>query len=790
MSARSLSFSLPPHPLVLLAFVVCTVSSPGAFAQSVAEPLAFDLPAQPLERSLAQVARRAGLQLLMPAEGLQDLQAPALNGEHRLDDAMTRLLRGTPWRARVDGGTVVIERTPARAASADAVLPAVRVQARTAVSATTEGTGRYAPQAVTLGKGEQAWRDIPQSVSVMSRQQIDDQQFTTVAEVMNQMTGARAEGYERQEVILVRGFNVNTQYDGVPQQGVFSHGDLAVYDRIEVLRGPSGLLSGSGEPGGTVNYVRKRPGSSFAADGAVSVGSWKRGRVEVDVGGPLIESGAVRGRVVAVVQDGDRYHDVGRNRDRTLYGALDVDLGDNTVLGLGATATRRDYVVNWGLPLYADGRLPPRGSFAGLDETSHDEANHLTVDLTHRFDNDWVLRGAYNRRATKATYLGAYGTGPIDPATGLGDQLAEYDQNESTWNSIDLSATGPFRFAGRRHEVTVGYNLAERKNPWGFAGVALPGRDVLHDHGLNGALVPQATSSSETFTRQSGFYTTARLQVLDPLTLSLGGRWTDYLSRSRATSPTPTPWVDGQDKVDNEFTPYLGLVWALNPQVSLYSSYADVFVPQTQMDHTGSVLKPRNGWQVEAGAKAGLLDGNLNVSVAVFRVRDTNRAMIDAEHTNCANGTCFRAAGEVQSQGWEAEATGRLMPGWDLTAGYTYVRAKVLDDSDPAVVGSRFGADATPVHLMRLWTQYRPTADWVVGAGAHVQSDMYTAAIRQGGYATVMAKVGYRFSPSLEATVVVNNLFDREYLVTPGFPGFYNLYGDPRNVMATLRAKF
>lgn len=761
-----------------------------AFAAPPETRWSFDLPAQPLERSLAQVARRAGLQLMMPAQGLQSLQAPPLNGERGVDEAMDALLRGTAWRARVDGGTVVIEPAPDPADKGEAALAPVRVQARATLSATTEGTGRYAPQAVTIGKGEQAWRDVPQSVSVMSRQQIDDQRFTTVAEVMNQMTGARAEGYERQEVILVRGFSVNTQYDGVPQQGVFSHGDLAVYDRIELLRGPSGLLSGSGEPGGTVNYVRKRPGDTFAAEGAVSAGSWRRGRVELDVGGPLAAAGAVRGRVVAALQEGDRHYDVGHNRDWTLYGAVDVDLGERTVLGFGATATRRDYVVNWGLPLYADGRLPTRGAFAGLDQTSHDDAHHLTVDVTHRMNSGWTVRGAFNRRMSEASYLGAYGTTAIDPASGLGDQFVEFDANGSTWTSVDVHATGPFDLAGRTHEATVGYTLAERENPWSYGGVAAADRDVLDDHTLPGGTVPAVTSGSEAFTRQSGFYTTARLKVLDPLTVSVGGRWTDYRSRSRSTYPAETPWVEGQDKVDAEFTPFLGAVWAVGPQISLYASYADVFVPQSQVDPSGRVLDPRKGWQVEAGAKAGLLDGNLNLSVAVFRVRDTNRAMVDPDATGCTGGTCYRAAGEVQSQGWETEAVGRLMPGWDVSAGYTYVRAVVRSDSDPAQVGARFGTDATPVHLLRLWTQARLADGWVVGAGAHAQSDMYTAAVRQGGYATVMAKLGYRFSRTLDASLVVNNLFDRTYLVTPGMAGFYNLYGDPRNVMATVRASF
>jgi outer-membrane receptor for ferric coprogen and ferric-rhodotorulic acid len=802
-SRRSFSPATTPRrgpalkPLAALVVAWCAAWPLAAHAQAPAAPLSFDLPAQPLERSLAQAARRAGLQLLMPAEGLRDLQAPALRGEHRFDDAMTELLRGTPWRARVEGGSVVIEPTSKGAGDGAVTLPSVSVQARRAASATTEGNGRYAAQAVTLGKGEVAWREIPQSVSVMTRQQIADQQFTSVAEVMNQMTGTRAEGYERQEVILIRGFNVNPQYDGVPQQGLFSHGDLALYDRIEVLRGPSGLLSGTGEPGGTVNYVRKRPRPAFAVEGALSAGSWNRWRTELDVTGPLTESRAVRGRVVAVLQDGDRHYDLGRNRDKILYGAVDVDLGENTVLGLGATATRRDYVVNWGLPLYGDGRLPGRGAFVGLDENSSEEGSHLVVDLTHRFANEWALRAAVQRRETKAAYLGGYGVSTIDVATGLGDLFAEYDDNRSTWNSLDLNLTGPFTFAGRRHELTLGYNRSRRDNPWGYAGQSLAGRALLTDHELAGALQREASSASETFTRQAGFYAATRLKLADPLTLSLGGRWTDYVSRSRNTYPTATAWAEGDDKVDNEFTPYLGLVWDVKPGVSLYASYADIFVPQTQKDYTGRMLEPRVGWQVEAGAKAELLDGRLNASVAVFRVRDSHRALLDPDHTNCTGGSCYRAAGEVQSQGWEAEAVGRLSPGWDVSAGYTYVRAEYRSDADPANVGQRFGSDATPVHLLRVWTQYRPASDggaqargWVVGAGAHVQSNMYTSAVRQGGYATVMAKLGYRLSPQLEATVVLNNLFDRTYLVTPGFDSFYNLYGDPRNVMVTLRGSF
>ncbi len=135
------------------------------------------------------------------------------------------------------------------------------------------------------------------------------------------------------------------------------------------------------------------------------------------------------------------------------------------------------------------------------------------------------------------------------------------------------------------------------------------------------------------------------------------------------------------------------------------------------------------------------------------------------------------------------------MPGLDMSAGYTYTQAKYLEDSDPANIGRRFGADVLPRHLFRLWARYRfgredfggALMGWRVGVGVQVQSGVYTASMRQGTYATASVRVGYQLNKHWDAALAVNNVFDRRYLRTPGHETFYNLYGEPRSFMLNVR---
>lgn len=794
--------------ILLLAVAGTTFGhAPLALAESNSVEAArhYQVKAGPLDSALGDFAGAAGVSITVPPALVSGKHSSGLSGSYTTQQGFDTLLAGSGLQA-VESSKGVFVLQKAKSLGSDkngsaSTLPEVSVSARAERNAVTEGSGTYAAKAVTIGKTEQTLREIPQSVSVMTRQQMNDQNFTTVGEALNQMTGVRGYGYERGESFMIRGYTANTQFNGVPQQDTSRHYDLALYDRVEVLRGPSGLMTGSGEPGGTINYVLKRPQDVLTISAVAGLGSWDQQRAEFDVGGPLNADGSLRGRTVMVYQDQDRFYDVGMNRDKLLYGVLEYDLTPNTTLGLWASYSDRDYKTFWGLPTYSDGSLPSRRStFVGIDKNAEDEDKNIAVDFKHKFDSGWVAKGVYSYKNNQYAGYGVYASTPVNTVTGLSNVNVGFIDTETTWRSMDFNLSGPVELFGRIHTLTVGYNKAEYDYLGGSRYSSATNQSPLTNHNWDSVLNTNILSKGQTYTEQSGFYASAKIKMLDSLSLILGGRWTDFSSKNRTGWPNKTAWQHSNANTDGEFTPYGGLVWDIDQQVTWYASYADTFVPQTNFDASGKVLDPRVGWQVETGLKGEFLDGRLNASVALFRIRDKNRAMVDSANIGCggtSTGTCYTQAGEVESQGVEFEVTGQPRENLNLSVGYTYNQARFRSDST-ADAGDRFAANQIPEHMFKFWSQYRFDGStfsgalngWSVGAGVQAQSDMYTDTARQGSYAIASAKLGYQIDQHWDLSLTVNNLFDRKYLQYPGNTMFYNIYGTPRNALLMVRWKY
>ncbi|MDV2115768.1 TonB-dependent siderophore receptor [Alcaligenes faecalis] len=782
---------------VLLGLCLSALTAPG-YAQSGAPQQAISLMAQPLSSALRDLGRQFSVQIVYLPATVAGRQSPALSGQFTLDQALSRLLAGTGIQVRRSGSNVSLS----LADSGDATpLEPVRVHA-SRYDVTSEGSGSYAAAGATIGKSPLSLREIPQSVSVMTRTQMDEQGFTRVADAINHTTGISSSGFPDTESFNSRGFAASLQYDGVPaQEGGAPHLDLAVYDRIEVLRGPAGLLSGTAEPGGVVNLVRKRPTRELRFEGQVSAGSWNNYRAEADLSGPLNKDGSLRGRVVTAYQDKDQYYHQGSSKPATLYGVLEYDLTPATTLGVTAFYSELDFRNFNGLAQFEDGSLPDRRSFLGPARTSNHEVYELGADLQHRFDNEWVFKASYSHKESTYKGFSSFALQPISLQTGLTTMQAGRIHNEFTWDQGDVSVTGPFNLFGREHALTLGFNAARNNTKTSSRFSQFPDWDVLNDFDYGPLLDQPILNQNQDIVTQSGIYASTRLKLHDRVTAVLGGRWSNYESKSRSVRPETSPWNVSDAKASGEFTPFAGLILDVNDTISLYSSYAESFVPQSQQDYTGKTLDPRKGWQIEAGAKGEFLDGRLNGSVAIYRMRDTNRAVTDTDHIGCGGsptGTCSRAAGLVQSQGWEMELVGNLAPGWDLGAGYTYTDVRYRRDSVLENEGQRFNANLVPKHLFRLWTHYRFQPQdwdgrlngWSVGAGVQAQSNLFTSDVYQGGYATVSAKIGYKPNDRWEASLAVNNVFDRRYLSSVGYSTFLNIYGAPRNAMLNLKYRY
>lgn len=799
---------------VFVGSVLFAVQPGMSFAQSAAIQKAtydFQIPAGNLATALRQAASQAGVILSFTPAQTNGKNTQGAHGNLTVDQVLATLLSGTGLSVeRGANGSYALQSS---LASDHSVLPEVTVQASVDAGAVTENSGSYAARLVTVGKGKQAIKDIPQSVSVITRQRMDDQNITTLDGALANTTGITM--YDSPmggRYVYSRGFMVSSyQFDGVnrafyyPQANNFIS-NAAILDRVEVVRGATGLLQGAGSPGATVNMVRKRPLADKQLLLSASAGSWNNYRTEADITGPLNEEGTLRGRAIASFNDKETFYDLGNSNTGVLYGILEYDLSTHTKLtgGVSYERTKSRPFFN-GLPRYTNGQdlKLSRSTYLGADWNRWtNEQTSVFAEVEHQFNADWTIKTTLNYSREQNDVKYAFPLGAINPVTLVGALMygGVFDMFSDN-KSIDVMVDGKFDALGRKHSVSFGASRSwlNSINDFSLADLQL-GNNVFNPNHY----IPEPSDAellakryrgalTNTKMKQTGAYGVARFSVTDPLTVVLGARvsWYEMASRNRSTGA-----VSGAPyKESAVVTPYGGLVYALNPQWSAYVSYADIFQPQSAIDYTGKLLDPIIGKNIEAGIKGELMDGKLNAAFALFRIDQTNMSQEDFVNVCRTSDHCYRAAGKVRSQGFDAEISGEVARGLEASVGYTVNLFQYLDKTPDA--GVAFASTYTPKHTLRAWTNYRLPGQWQqwsVGGGVNYQTESSRTTgnikLTQAAYALWEARVGYEINRNWSASLNVANLFDKTYYQTIGAPTWGNFYGNPRNFTLVLRGKF
>ena len=779
-------------------------------AQVMAEDVSIDIPAQSLPQALQAFGQQTNQQVIYNAADMAGLKSTRVSGKMSPQAAIAELLKGTGVRYSLEGSTIMLVRG---SATTGMELGATTINAQQ-LDATTEGSHSYTSNAVTIGKGTHTLKEIPQSITVMTRKQMDDQNLVSLKDAVNQTTGiVGLQGVGQGMILSSRGFQIDDwQYDGVPiPRNTYSLGnwatqDLIFFDRLEVMRGASGLLQGTGSPGGAVNLVRKRGQSAPTVTLTGKAGSWDHYGLQLDAGGPLNDAGNIRGRVVLDEDQSNSFVDHAWNKTHSMYGALDVDLSEDTTLGFAVSQSNGESRGNIrGLPRYADGSMPDvsRSTYTGARWNRSDiDVTTLYADLEHRFKEDWAFKvGAVhmsedNQAKNQRTQNGSVGLNP----NGTGVQYADFVTDfQSTKVGLDMNLSGKFEALSMQQEVMLGSNFSQLETDDKYARTFNNSSDSIFDLNNNRPEVSydslvNASNGRGTLSkydiRQKGVYGTWRVKPVDDLTLVLGSRvsWYDFSYKSKTqTASGITGNAPSTATETGVVTPYGGIIYDLSREWAVYASYTDVFQPQTNLDTSGSVLKPIVGTNYEVGLKGELMDGRVNTSMAVFRYDQENRAIPVA---SCTGVNCSAASGKVRSQGIEAEISGEVMDNLQLFAGYTYNTTKYL--KDPSNEGSVFST-WTPKHMLRVWGNYQFTGDWnrvSTGLGFTTQSHtmVYDYDREVPGYTVWNARVGYRMTSEIDLAVNLNNLFDKTY-IAPGYNQLNgnNNFGDPRNVMFSVK---
>lgn len=677
-------------------------------------------------------------------------------------------------------------------------LPAVTVQAGPDQGAepTTEESALYTTTRSSSAAGlGLTLRETPQSVTVLGRQQLDD---FALHDINQALESASAIGVEQVETdrtyYTARGFEVTQfQYDGlgVPFAYELMHGDVdtAIFDRIDVVYGATGLTSGTGQPGAIINFVRKRPTATPQGDIGLSAGSWNSYRLEGDISRPLNASGSVRGRLVLVWDRGDSWLDRYARDKQVAYGIVEADLSPQTRLSVGHSYQKNEADSPlWGaLPLINSDGTPtdyPSSTSTSTDWAWWNSSTASTfIELQHQLHADWraSLQLRHNQLKNDGELFYVYGSPDAASGEGLFAWPSAYRANNRQ-KMADVGISGSYALGGRRHELHAGLNWAsselDDRSDYG-TGIGDPVPPLA---GWNGQFPrPQfnsAVDGSHFHDQRRSVYLANRFALTDSLRLIVGARWTTMDLHGQS-------YQVARNAEASKVTPYAGVVYALSPEISVYASHARIFDPQHETDIDGNVLAPVEGLANEIGFKAGFNRDTFNVSMAVFDVQQNDLAQ---EAGWGDNGTYY-AASDARSRGAQVELSGRFTPAWQGSLSWVGL---TLDDADGQPTRTW-----VPRQQVRLSTRYAPAALAGLKVGGSVSWQDETSATSASGtlvqeaYALLNLMASYDFSPRVSAQLNVNNVTDERYVSSLywGYLG-QGWYGAPRQVEASVNWKF
>jgi outer membrane receptor for ferric coprogen and ferric-rhodotorulic acid len=651
-------------------------------------------------------------------------------------------------------------------------------------------------------------REIPQTVNVLSSEQIDQQKILDLNHAVLAIPGiTSAQVNVGQANFYSRGFPVDIiQLDGIPfniktSANGLTNLNLAMYDRVESLDGPAGLLSGFGGAGGALNLVRKRAQRDFALSADVSYGSGSDRRQSLDVTGPLNEAGTVRGRFVQSAQDTHLPQDGTFKKQALLYGVIEADVTPTTLVSVGASYQRLfQKAMHLGYPAYSNTRMlsDPSLYIGSADNRQSFTTTTVFGSIEQKLGAGWKAKLSAQAFNTTSAFSAAYpfGTG-VDPVTGNTNIASFVNRETNVMRSFDLFAAGPVPLFGRTHQLTTGVSYQTLRSGLHNVFNFVPQVSNVFAPPLPMIVEGDKRQTSYVDTSQFNIYTNARINLADPLTLILGGAVSWWSVRNTYGENTFNK-IPNADHITAKVTPFFGLIYDINDNLSAYTSYTAIFMPQTATNAAGRLIGPLRGNQIELGLKGDYLAGRLNTAASIFQINQKNRAIADPANPLSDYQV---AAGEARSRGFQLSATGEIAPGWTVFGGYTYTNVMSFDAEDSATGtgGHAFSAIA-PTHLLRLWTNYRFRGDLNklnVGGGVNVssrysattQTDAGSYTLAQGGYATVNLQAGYDITKNVNAQLNVNNLFDRRYYQSLAGIGNGNFLGDPRSVLFTVRIK-
>ncbi|MCK8666826.1 TonB-dependent siderophore receptor [Pseudomonas azerbaijanoccidens] len=809
--SRSLDTLLRPS-LLAVAIALCTplASSQLVAAEQASSVRAYNLPAAPLASTLNQIASQAGIALsLNPSLAAGKTSAP-VNGQFDADSALREALRGTGLQLEQSAtGSYTLVAVPEGAMA----LPATSVIGVEADPESAWGPvqGYLAKRTAAGTKTDTALVEVPRSISVATREQMDDRNVHSLDDAVRYMPGITASSYgsdTRADWLRVRGFEPTQFLDGLPlPKGVYANPKQETWnlDRLALLRGPASSIYGQTPPGGLLDMVSRRPSAESSNEIQLQYGSDNHRQINFASTGKIDDEGQFLYGLSGVVRDSGTQIDHVDNKRYNIAPSLTWNIDEDTKFTLLTQFTRDDTgITSQFLPVQGTKINMPFGdvshhkNLGDPDWEYYDRTYYaLGYAFEHRLNDVWQFR--QNLRYTKSDLsfqgitVGAYPFTQVDNDGNVGRSTTSVDEDISQF-AVDNNFQADFATGDVSHTLLLGLDHQRSNTNYTSIFGSAPATNV--NNPVRGVEIVRPPRSSAFYdydqkTYQTGLYVQDQM-ALDQWRLTLGGRedWvhtsTKFFNKGDATNTERDSNFSGNAAIsyvfDNGFVPYLSYAESFQPTSNATASPTDSF-------------KPTEGEQWELGIKYQPPGSDTLLTAAIYNLTQKN---VSVTTTNSDNVSITSQTGEVKVKGLELEAVSDVTENLKVIAAYTLAKSEVQDG---AFKGNRL--QLMPNQQASLWTDYTwhngVLDGFGIGGGVRYTGNTYgdqanTELGKADAYTVFDAAVHYdlgRLDNSLKgASLALNatNLFDKDYIST--CDSFYCYYGDQRSVVASATYKW
>ncbi|PMY33851.1 TonB-dependent siderophore receptor [Pseudomonas sp. GW456-L14] len=779
----------------------------------------YNIPGGALSDVLNRFAREAGITLSMTPAQLQGRQSAGLKGEYSTDQALGQLLNGSGLEAlSQDGSSYVLRALPETGALA---LPTTDIKGFALGNALGSMEGYNATHSQIATKTSTALLETSQSVSVVTREQMDDQGSQTVSQAMRYTPGVLTNPYgatHRYDYVAMRGFN-DGSVDNIYLDGLKSMGDSGTYstmqvdpyflERVDILKGPSSVLYGRSSPGGLVALTSKKPLFEPYHQIQATVGTQGQRGMGFDFSGPVDDDKRIAYRLTGLADRSDTQFDHNKEKRYALAPTLSIDFTDDTSLTLQAYLQHDpDGGYHSGMP--ADGALHPRNGRRisenffegepGIDRYKRDQQS-FGYQFEHRFNDVFTARQNFRYLDSKVKLDQVYGYGWTTPTSNELNRYYTGGDEKLHAFIVDNMLQAEFLTGATKHTVLMGADYQRRKTvvDWTSGSVApINAFDPVYG---NSAISYYDPVSYLRRLEQTGVYLQDLIEM-DQWRFSLGLRqdWVETSDENRlaeASRPVGTEINDKRTKL----TGRAGALYLFDNGLAPYISYSESFNPNSYADSAGNPLAPTDGTQWELGLKYQPPGTDDLYTASLFRIDQENLA------TKLPQENFYRAVGAVRSQGLELEVHLQLNDNLKLLGSYTftdieYSKSMISTLSTATDIIENKGNSPTqaPRHMASLWADYKFDSGSLDGLrlGGGVRYVGYSWAdaentMKVPSYTLFDASVGYDLGKvglkGVDVRLNANNLTNESYIASCASLSFCYM-GEERNVAATVSYQF